>query len=125
MLVVEWARSYWKPVLLGSKLRVQTSIRKPVVMHALNLEHYKYDAPVYYADVKNLTGRYDCAIIDLPYNLYSYSNEDIVQNIIQSCTQLANRIVIASTTDITTIIKQNAFAVTDYCTVEKRGKGNF
>ncbi len=87
-----------------------------------NLAHYNYTAHVYRSDVKDLDKKYDAAIIDLPYNLYTFSNNTITLNIIKSVTKLTTRLVIVSTSDIETLIKKAGLYVSDSCTVEKKGK---
>lgn len=90
-----------------------------------NLAHYDYTAIVYNADINQISNKYDAVIIDLPYNLYSYSNDEITLNIIESSAKLTERMVIVSISDIEPIINNCGFKVTDYCTVEKRGKSTF
>jgi len=90
-----------------------------------NLSYYNYTANVYLSDIKDLNKKYDSAIIDLPYNLYAYSNDAIISNIIESTAKLAARIVIVSISDVETIIKKSGLKISDFCTVEKRGKIKF
>ncbi|PWJ40071.1 TRM11 family SAM-dependent methyltransferase [Sediminitomix flava] len=91
----------------------------------LNLEHYNYKAKVHCSDVKDMTDRYDSAIIDLPYNLYSYSTDFITKNIIESTAKLSDRVVIVSTTNVREIISNAGLSIIDHCTVEKKGKSTF
>lgn len=90
-----------------------------------NLEHYKYIATIYRSDIKDIDKKYDAAIIDLPYNLYAYSDDAISLNIIQSTAKLSKRIVIVSISDIEPIIKESGLKIVDFCTVVKRGTSNF
>jgi len=90
-----------------------------------NLAHYNYTANVYRSDIKDISEKYDAAIIDLPYNLYSYSNDDITSNIIESTTKLTDRIIIVSISDIKDIIEKFGLKISDFCPVEKRGKSKF
>ncbi|MBK3516980.1 TRM11 family SAM-dependent methyltransferase [Carboxylicivirga marina] len=87
-----------------------------------NLAHYNYTANVYRTDLKDHTTTYDAAIIDLPYNLFSHSDDDNALYIIHSAAQLANRLVIVSTSDIKELISQAELRLIDYCNVEKKGK---
>jgi len=98
---------------------------KPCHQTRENLAHYNYSANVYCSDIKDHHKKYDAAIIDLPYNLYSYSNDAISANIIESTAKLTSRMVIVSISDIETLIIKSGFKVVDYCTVEKRGKSTF
>ncbi|MFV0378735.1 MAG: TRM11 family SAM-dependent methyltransferase [Mangrovibacterium sp.] len=87
-----------------------------------NLAHYKYTAKVYRSDIGELNSRYDSVIVDLPYNLYSFSNEAVTQNILVSTAKLASRIVIVSTSGIDDLLAQAGLMVTDCCIVGKKGK---
>ena len=94
--------------------------------HALqNLEYYGYTASLHHSDIKDITQTYDAAIIDLPYNLYSLSDEDIPQHIIAATATLTDRMVIVSISDIRPILLHSGLKVVDTCTVEKRGRSEF
>ena len=90
-----------------------------------NLASYNYTANVYRSDIKDLDKKFDAAIIDLPYNLYTLSNDAITLNIIESTAKLTTRIVVVSISDIETIIKKSGLIISDFSTVEKRGKSKF
>lgn len=90
-----------------------------------NLTHFNYNANVYHSDIKDIDKKYDVAIIDLPYNLYTYSNDTITLNIIESTAKLTTRIVIVSTSDIENMIKKSGLKISDFCTVEKSGRSTF
>lgn len=90
-----------------------------------NLNHFNYSAKIHCLDVKDLSNYYNAAIIDLPYNLYSFSNNEIISGIITSTSKLTPRLVIVSTSDVAQFIKDTGFSITDSCTVEKRGKSKF
>ena len=90
-----------------------------------NLAHYNYSAKVYHLDIKDHHKKYDAAIVDLPYNLYTHSNDTIVLNIIQTTARLTNRIIIVSISDIESLIKKSGLKVADFCSIEKRGNSKF
>ena len=97
-----------------------------VYQHTIdNLSYYNYTANVYHTDIKDHNKKYDSAIIDLPYNLYSHTNDTLISNIIESTAKLSARIVIVSIEDIESIIKKSGLKISDFCTVEKRGKIKF
>lgn len=87
-----------------------------------NLAHYHYQAKVYRSDISELRNNYDTAIIDLPYNLYSFSNDAISLNILQSAARLAPRLVVVSNSDVQNLIEQSGLNVSDRCKVAKKGK---
>ncbi len=90
-----------------------------------NIDHFNYDSKVYCLDIKDHNKKYDTAIIDLPYNLYSYSNGSITTNIIESTAKLANRVVIVSISDIKPDIVKSGLNIIDHCIVVKRGNSKF
>lgn len=98
---------------------------KACVSTRKNLAHYGYASNIYRSDIKDLDKKYDAAIIDLPYNLYTYSDDTITLNIIASAAKLAKRIIVVSITDIESIINEAGLKVTDFGTVDKQGKSAF
>ncbi|BDD03933.1 TRM11 family SAM-dependent methyltransferase [Aureibacter tunicatorum] len=90
-----------------------------------NLEHFGYSAEIHRSDIKDLDKIYDAGIIDLPYNLYAYSDDDITANIIESTAKITQRVVIVSTTDIESFIKNAGLKIVDTCSIKKIGKTDF
>lgn len=90
-----------------------------------NLAFFNYNSAVFCTDIADHKTLYDAAIIDLPYNLYSYSNDAISQGIINATAKLTNRLVIVSIADIKSMITESGFGIVDLCTVEKKGKSTF
>jgi tRNA G10 N-methylase Trm11 len=90
-----------------------------------NISHFNYTANIYRSDIKDISKRYEAAIIDLPYNLYSYATDNHILHIIESTAEITNRLVIVSTSDITNLISNTGLRISDYCSVSKIGKANF
>jgi len=90
-----------------------------------NLSHFNYTTNVYRSDIKDISNRYDAAIIDLPYNLFSCADEDTVFHIIESTVEITDRLVIVSASDIANLISNAGLRISDCCIVSKRGKANF
>jgi len=90
-----------------------------------NLSHFNYTANVYHSDIKDISKRYDAAIVDLPYNLFSIADENLILHIIESTAEITDRLVIVSTSDITNLISDAGLRISDYCSVNKRGKAYF
>ncbi len=90
-----------------------------------NLSHFNYTTNVYRSDIKDITDRYDAAIIDLPYNLFSIADDETIQHIIESTVAITDRVVIVSTSDITDFISNAGMRIADYCSVSKSGKASF
>ncbi len=91
----------------------------------VNLAHFNYTATIYRSDIKDISKKYDAAIIDLPYNLLSCATDHDILHIIESTAKITNRLVIVSTSDITSPISNAGFSISDHCCVRKRGKANF
>ncbi|TRX66173.1 TRM11 family methyltransferase [Carboxylicivirga sp. M1479] len=87
-----------------------------------NLAHYAYTANVYRSDLQDLEHNYDAAIIDLPYNLFSHSDDENALYIIQAAIKRSPRLVIVSTSDISSLLSEADLKLVDSCSVEKKGK---
>lgn len=90
-----------------------------------NLAHFNYEANVYRSDIKDITSKYDAAIIDLPYNIYSSADEESTFHIIHSASIVSPKLIIVSTIDITELIKKANLNLINHCEVSKSGKTNF
>lgn len=90
-----------------------------------NLSYFNYNAKVYRSDIKDINRRYDAAIIDLPYNLLSCASDDDIIHIVESTAKIADRLVIVSISDISVLINNAAFRISNYCNVSKRGNTKF
>jgi tRNA (guanine10-N2)-dimethyltransferase len=90
-----------------------------------NLTHFNYRANVYRSDIKDITQRYDTAIIDLPYNLLSVASDTDIAHIMTYAAAVTDRLAIVSTADITDLIGNTGYRITNYCSVSKKGKTNF
>lgn len=90
-----------------------------------NLSHFNYTAEVHHCDLKDLGKKYEAAIIDLPYNLFSIATDQDLSNLIESATEITNRLVIVSGSDITEHISNAGFKLLDQCSAGKRGKKYF
>lgn len=90
-----------------------------------NLSHFDYTANVFHSDIKDISKSYEAAIIDLPYNLFSFSTDEEVLHIIESTAKITERMVIVSTSDITNLIHNTGFQIKDYCTIGKKGNRQF
>ncbi len=90
-----------------------------------NISYFNYSANVYRSDIKDISKRYDAAIIDLPYNLVSSATESDIVHIIESTAEITDRLVIVSTSNIASLITNIGFRISDQCSVSKRGKRKF
>lgn len=90
-----------------------------------NLAHFNYCASVDCSDIKDISKSYDAAIIDLPYNKFSYANDDIILHIIGSTAKITDRLVIVSASDISSLISKSGLEIRAYCSIKKRRNASF
>ncbi|MWC30028.1 TRM11 family SAM-dependent methyltransferase [Paenibacillus sp. MMS18-CY102] len=85
-----------------------------------NLAHFGYSAELASkADMFTLEGRYDAAILDLPYNLCSKLPEEEERAMLAQLKRLAPRAVIIGTSPLEERLEQIGWVVTDSCQVRK------
>jgi tRNA G10 N-methylase Trm11 len=85
----------------------------------VNLAHFGMPDVVRLADMRSLGGRYDSAIVDLPYNLCSVISAGERLEILESARRLADRIVIVTTGMIDDSLAQAGLVIEDRCVVRK------
>ncbi|WP_425262695.1 TRM11 family SAM-dependent methyltransferase [Paenibacillus thermotolerans] len=85
----------------------------------LNLQHFGFPDVVKVADMRTLSGRYDAAILDLPYNLCSKLSQEEQVQMLRSAKRLARKVVVISTEAIDDIIGLVEFNIVDRCTIKK------
>ena len=90
-----------------------------------NLSHFDYVANIYTSDIHDISERYDTAIIDLPYNWSVPATAEEITHIIESAADITDRLVIVSTSDITSFISHAGFSISDLCSISKQGKTTF
>jgi tRNA G10 N-methylase Trm11 len=93
-----------------------------VVGARVNLAHFGFADVVTVADIRQLNGSYDAAIMDMPYNLCSVITTEEQLMMLTSARKLARKVIVITTEDIDSIIESVGF------TIEDRGfvrKGNF
>lgn len=85
----------------------------------VNLAHYGMPDVVRVADMRTLTGSYDTAIVDLPYNLCSVMPPEERLAMLSSARRLARRIIIVTIESIDDDINHARLLVLDRCVVRK------
>ncbi|WNQ12384.1 RNA methyltransferase [Paenibacillus aurantius] len=84
-----------------------------------NLAHFGFPDVVRLADMRRLTGRYDAAVVDLPYNLCSVLPPEERQEMLQSARRLADRVVLITTEGIEAAVEEAGFTILDRCLMKK------
>ncbi|CAG7635682.1 hypothetical protein PAESOLCIP111_03692 [Paenibacillus solanacearum] len=84
-----------------------------------NLAHFGMPDVVAVRDIHALTGHYDAAVLDLPYNLCSVISQEQLLAMLRSVRALAGRVVLIATDLIDELALQTGFTIRDRCVVRK------
>lgn len=84
-----------------------------------NIAHFGYTTEVKFRDIREVTGHYDVAVIDMPYNLCSVITPEEQLEMLQSTREFANKVVIVTIEPIDSIIEESGFKIADRCVVRK------
>jgi len=84
-----------------------------------NLTFYGYPNVVRIADARDLTGAYDAAIVDLPYNLCSALQAHERDELLAAVRRIAARAVVVATEDVSESLRRAGFDAYDGCEVRK------
>jgi len=87
-----------------------------------NIAHFQLNGEVLLQDIKDVTGKYDAAIIDMPYNLCSVLPYEEKLSMLKSARRFAKKAVIVSIEEVDDAILQAGFTIVDRCIAKK---GNF
>ncbi|MBD8069528.1 RsmD family RNA methyltransferase [Bacillus sp. PS06] len=84
-----------------------------------NIAHFGLAGEVTLRDVREATGNYDVAIIDMPYNLCSVITEEEQLEMLQSTREFSKKVVIVTIEPIDHLITSSGFEIVDRCIVKK------
>ncbi|MCR2803470.1 TRM11 family SAM-dependent methyltransferase [Paenibacillus soyae] len=85
----------------------------------VNLAHFGYPDVVRLGDMREETGEYDAAIVDLPYNLCSVLPEEEASRMLLAVRRMAARAVIVATEEMDGLLSKAAFRVKDRARLSK------
>lgn len=78
-----------------------------------NLKELNYDIKIVKGDMNNIDEKYDVAIIDLPYGLFTKTTREEQINIIKKSREISKEAVIISSEDMDKIIESQGFKIID------------
>ncbi|WP_442601912.1 TRM11 family SAM-dependent methyltransferase [Paenibacillus sp. KN14-4R] len=84
-----------------------------------NLAHFNMPQVVEIQDMTTLTGHYDVAILDMPYNLCSVLSDCERSGLLKSIRSLASKVVIITIEQMDDAIMQAGLSIIDRCVVSK------
>lgn len=97
------------------------SDRNPLILDGVkeNIAHFGFEGEVSLKDINDVTGNYDVAVIDLPYNLCSVITDDEQLEMLRSARRFAEKVVIVTLEDVDENVKEAGFDIVDRCEVSK------
>ena len=84
-----------------------------------NLRYFGYDDVITIGDMNDIENKFDVAIVDLPYGIFTKITPDQQLAIMSSTRRIANRMVIITFDDMKDQITSVGFNIEDRCTVSK------
>jgi tRNA G10 N-methylase Trm11 len=97
------------------------SDRNPLILDGVreNIAHFGLKGEVSLKDINDVTGSYDAAVIDLPYNLCSVITDDEQLEMLKSARRFAEKVVIVTLEDVDRNVINAGFDIVDRCEVSK------
>lgn len=84
-----------------------------------NIAYFGLKCDVTLADIRDVKGNYDVAIIDMPYNLSSVLPPEKQLEMLQSARKFAKKLVVITLEPIDSAIEQAGFIIVDRCDAKK------
>ena len=106
---------------LSMGIDIVGSDRNPLILDGVreNIAHFGLKGEVSLKDINDVTGSYDVAVIDLPYNLCSVISDDEQLDMLRSARRFAGKVVIVTLEDVDANVKKAGFDIVDRCEVSK------
>ncbi|WP_330994751.1 TRM11 family SAM-dependent methyltransferase [Rossellomorea vietnamensis] len=106
---------------LSMGIDIVGSDRNPLILDGVreNIAHFGFDGDVSLRDINDVTGSYDVAVIDLPYNLCSVITDDEQLEMLKSARRFAEKVVIVTLEDVDRNVEKAGFDIVDRCEVSK------
>ncbi|MDX8342321.1 TRM11 family SAM-dependent methyltransferase [Rossellomorea sp. YZS02] len=106
---------------LSMGIDIVGSDRNPLILDGVreNIAHFGLEGDVSLRDINDITGSYDVAVIDLPYNLCSVISDDEQLEMLRSARRFADKVVIVTLEDVDANVTKAGFDIIDRCEVSK------
>ncbi|MFI8684992.1 TRM11 family SAM-dependent methyltransferase [Rossellomorea sp. NPDC077527] len=106
---------------LSMGIDIVGSDRNPLILDGVreNIAHFGFKGDVSLRDINDVTGSYDVAVIDLPYNLCSVITDEEQLDMLRSARRFAERVVIVTLEDVDSNVEKAGFDIVDRCEVSK------
>lgn len=106
---------------LSMGIDIVGSDKNPLILAGTreNIAHFGYSTDIKFLDLRDVTGNYDVAIIDMPYNLCSVITAEEQLDMLQSTRKFADKVVIVTIEPIDSVIDEAGFEIVDRGVVRK------
>ncbi|MCA1065828.1 RsmD family RNA methyltransferase [Rossellomorea sp. AcN35-11] len=106
---------------LSMGINIVGSDRNPLIMDGVkeNIAYFGLEGKVSLRDIHDVTGSFDVAVIDLPYNLCSVITDDEQLEMLRSARRFAEKVVIVTLEDVDENVAMAGFHIVDRCEVSK------
>lgn len=84
-----------------------------------NLKFFGYDNVITHGDMTTIKDKFDTAVIDMPYGLFTPITKEEQVSIIQASRDITNKLVIVTFEDMSELIKEAGFEIVDIAHVSK------
>ncbi|PLR66010.1 RNA methyltransferase [Bacillus sp. PAMC26568] len=85
-----------------------------------NIAHFGYECDVITGPISEVTEKYDVAIIDMPYNLYTHATPAEQLSILKHARRIADKVVVVTSETMDHMIEEAGFKIADRCVVKKQ-----
>lgn len=84
-----------------------------------NLEYFEFEDVITIGDMHNIKEKYDIAIVDLPYGIFTNISPEEQLAIIKTARKIANRLLLITFVNMTEEILSSGFTIENNCIVSK------
>lgn len=95
-------------------------INKQIARNAKgNLKFFGYDNVITTGDMREIQEKFDVAIVDLPYGVFTPTTMEEQRDIITTSRRIADRLILVTFEDMDDLIKEAGFKILDRCFLSK------
>lgn len=84
-----------------------------------NIAHFKLEGDVVIGPISEVIDKYDVAIIDMPYNLFTHITAEGQLDILKEARRFTKKVVVVTIDTIDHMIKEAGFKILDRCVAKK------
>jgi len=90
-----------------------------------NLEFFGFDNVIKQKDMHSIEEKFDVAIIDMPYGIFTPTTVEKQKDIIKSVSRFCKKLILVTITDMDEVLRVENFNIVDKCSVNKNNFKRF